>query len=105
MDITRQSVPAERRQIYTIWAFLLPVIFNPDQGNLGGRTAFIFGAFGVLSTAYAWFFQVETAGRSYEELDELFQKGIGVREFATYVTDVQKRAQEAAGQDPKSMDS
>lgn len=82
---------------------MLPIIFNPDQANLGGKTAFIFGGFGVICCVYVWFYQVETAGRSYEELDELFQKGISVKEFATYVTDVQTVSKDV--KESKAMDS
>jgi hypothetical protein len=39
-----------------------------------------------------WFYQPETAGRSYEELDELFKKGIKVRDFKKYETDAELRA-------------
>lgn len=78
-----------------MWAFVIPYIFNPDQANLGAKTAFIFGGLGVICLVYLWFYQVETAGRSYEELDELFQKGVSVREFKSYVTDAQRRGQAA----------
>lgn len=83
------------KQIYTVWAFVIPYVFNPDQANLGAKTAFIFGGLGVLCIIYLYFYQVETAGRSYEELDELFQKGVSVRDFKTYVTEAQTRGQEA----------
>lgn len=85
----------EIQQIYTVWAFVIPYVFNPDQANLGAKTAFIFGGLGVLCIIYLYFYQVETAGRSYEELDELFQKGVSVRNFKTYVTEAQTRGQEA----------
>ncbi|KAK9779959.1 putative Major facilitator superfamily (MFS) profile domain-containing protein [Seiridium cardinale] len=81
--------------IYTVWAFVIPYLFNPDQANLGAKTAFIFGGLGVLCIVYLWFYQVETSGRSYEELDELFQKGISVRDFKSYVTEAQQKGQEA----------
>jgi MFS transporter, SP family, general alpha glucoside:H+ symporter len=40
---------------------------------------------------YLWLFQVETKGRSYGELDELFAKRISVKEFSTYETEFQKQ--------------
>ncbi|SPO07368.1 related to maltose permease [Cephalotrichum gorgonifer] len=70
--------------IYGVWAFVIPYAFNPDQGNLGGKTGFIFGALGVLCLVYLWFYQPETANLSYEELDELFAKGVSVRDFDKY---------------------
>ncbi|CAH0056277.1 unnamed protein product [Clonostachys solani] len=77
--------------IYCIWAFVIPYVFNPDQANLQGRTGFIFGALGVICVVYLWFYQPETANRSYEELDELFRKGISVRDFGKYQTEAEGR--------------
>lgn len=73
-----------------MWAFTLPLLFNPDKANLGAKTAFIFGGIGVFSLVYLWFYQVETRGRSYKDLDELFSKGINTRDFGNYVTDSQR---------------
>lgn len=82
---------ALQNSLFTMWAFVIPFLFNPDQANLGAKVAFIFGALAVLSTIYLWFCQPETAGRSYEELDELFMKKIPAREFKTFVTDAEQR--------------
>ncbi|CAH0030467.1 unnamed protein product [Clonostachys rhizophaga] len=59
--------------------------------NLQGKTGFIFGALGVICAVYLWFYQPETANRSYEELDELFRKGISVRDFGKYQTEAEGR--------------
>lgn len=83
--------------IYCVWAFVIPYLFNPDEANLGAKTAYIFGAIGVVCLVYLWFYQPETANRSYEELDELFQKGISVREFGKYKTDVETKGEEVKG--------
>lgn len=74
-----------------MWAFVIPYLFNPDQANLGAKVAFIFGALAILSTVYLWFCQPEVAGRSYEELDEMFMKKVPAREFKTYQTGVTQR--------------
>lgn len=68
-------------------------MFNPDRANLGAKTAFIFSGFNVICLVYLWFYQVETKGRRYDELDEMFMKKISVREFANYKTDAQKRTE------------
>ncbi|KAL5339662.1 hypothetical protein BJX70DRAFT_363558 [Aspergillus crustosus] len=78
--------------IYCIWAFVIPYMFNPDQANLGAKTAYLFGGLGVLLLVYVWVYQPETAGRSFEELDELFRKGVKVREFKKFETDAGLRA-------------
>lgn len=54
-------------------------LFNPDQANLGGRLGFIFGGLSLLCLMYLWFYQPETAGRTYEELDEMFMKNVPAR--------------------------
>jgi SP family general alpha glucoside:H+ symporter-like MFS transporter len=75
--------------LFVMWSFVLPKLFNPDQANLGGKTGFIFGGFSLLSIVYLWFYQPETAGRSYEELDELFMKHVPARKFKGYKTDAE----------------
>ena len=84
-----------------MWSFVLPYLFNPDQLDLGGKLGFIFGGLSVLCLVYLWFYQPETAGRTYEELDEMFVNRVKARKFRTYKTDAQAmgqaiRAKEAA---------
>jgi len=59
-----------------IWSFALPYAINPDQGNLEGKIAFIFGAVMVLSFIFIWFMVPETGGRTFNEIDELYKRGI-----------------------------
>ncbi|EXJ87938.1 hypothetical protein A1O1_04865 [Capronia coronata CBS 617.96] len=70
--------------LFTMWGFVLPYLFNPDKANLGARVAFIFGGLSVLCLVYLWFYQPETAGLSYEEMDELFIKRVPARKFRHY---------------------
>lgn len=78
-----------------MWSFVLPYLFNPDKANLGAKIAFIFGGLSVLSCVYLWFYQPETAGRTYEELDEMFVKGVPARNFKGYVPEAQVLGQTA----------
>ncbi|KAL3428807.1 general substrate transporter [Aspergillus tetrazonus] len=78
-------------------AFLIPYIFNPDKGNLGGKTAFIFALLGILSTVYLFLYHPETAGRGYREMDELFIKQVKARDFKGYVTDAEVVTKRDAG--------
>lgn len=82
-----------------MWAFVIPKLFNPDQGNLGAKVSFIFGGLAVVSCVYLWMYQPETAGRTYKELDELFAKKIPGRKFQTTKTD----AELESSQDGKRM--
>lgn len=79
--------------LFVMWSFVLPKLFNPDQANLGGKTGFIFGGFSLFSIAYLWFYQPETAGRSYEELDEMFMKRIPARKFKNYKTEAEVKGE------------
>jgi hypothetical protein len=36
-----------------------------------------------------WFFQPETTGRTYAELDEMFMKKVPARKFKSYKTDAE----------------
>ncbi|EHK99053.1 putative General alpha-glucoside permease [Glarea lozoyensis 74030] len=58
-----------------IWGFALPYAINPDQGNLGGKIAFVFGAVLVFAVV------PETKGRTYVEIDELYNNGVSPRKF------------------------
>ncbi|RDW87540.1 hypothetical protein BP5796_03234 [Coleophoma crateriformis] len=78
---------------YTMWNFVIPYLFNPDKANLGAKISFIFGGLSFLCCIYIFFYQTETAGRSYEELDEMYIKKVPARAFKTYVTDAQRDAQ------------
>ncbi|EEU39712.1 uncharacterized protein NECHADRAFT_43378 [Fusarium vanettenii 77-13-4] len=76
---------------YTMWSFVLPFMFNPDKANLGAKISFVFGGLSILCCIYIFYCQPETAGRSYEELDELYTWRISARKFKTTVTDVKSR--------------
>jgi hypothetical protein len=65
----------------TIWAFALPYAINPDEGNLGGKIGFIFGATLVVATVFIYFFIPETINRTYVEIDELWARKIAPNKF------------------------
>lgn len=77
-----------------MWQFVIPYMFNPDKANLGAKIAFIFGGASFLALIYLWYFQPETSGRSYQELDEMFANGVPARKFKTYKTTVQLQSEE-----------
>ncbi|KAH7138979.1 general substrate transporter [Dendryphion nanum] len=59
-----------------IWSFALPYAINPDQGNLGGKIAFIFGAVMACCFVFIFFCIPETKGRTYMEVDEMWARGV-----------------------------
>ena len=64
-----------------IWSMSLPYAINPDQGNLGGKIAFIFGSTLVAASIFIFFLIPETKGRTYIEIDELWARGTSPRKF------------------------
>jgi MFS transporter, SP family, sugar:H+ symporter len=66
------------------WAvtFSFPYLFNADAGNLGPKTGFIYGVMTLGAAAWVWVFLPETAGRSLEEIHELFELGVPARQFS-----------------------
>jgi MFS transporter, SP family, general alpha glucoside:H+ symporter len=62
----------------------IPYALNPDQGNMRGKLAFVF--FGVTIPCLAWCFLAlpETRGRTFDELDLMFQRRVPTKEFKTY---------------------
>ncbi|CAO2653367.1 Nn.00g027780.m01.CDS01 [Neocucurbitaria sp. VM-36] len=79
-----------------MWQFTIPYLFNPDQADLGAKIAFIFGGTCVLCVVYLFFYQPETTGSSYQELDEMFAKGATARKFKSYKFTTQDRNDAAA---------
>jgi len=62
-----------------------PYLINPNEANLQGKVGWIFGGLGVIFTIWSWFFVPETGGRTIDELDLMFEKKIGSRQFSKYV--------------------
>lgn len=46
----------------------------------------IFGGISIVSWIYLFFFQTETANRSYEEIDEMYANKVPFRKFDSYVS-------------------
>lgn len=65
--------------------------------NITYGTYFFFGSMAVIMGVFAYVFLPETRGRSLEEMDELFNKGMVLAYKDTYVVDKEqiKRDEEA----------
>jgi hypothetical protein len=61
-----------------------PYLINPDQADLRGKVGFFFGGLSAFSLLWAYFRCPETKGRTYEELDLMFARGVPTREFKKY---------------------
>ncbi|KAL0932293.1 maltose permease [Colletotrichum truncatum] len=68
---------------------LIPYLINPSNANLGGKVAFVFFAPSLICAVYLFFCFPEMKGRSYLELEDMFQKKIPAREFENYRCEVE----------------
>jgi SP family general alpha glucoside:H+ symporter-like MFS transporter len=61
----------------------LPYAMSPTQANWGAKTAFLFAGLSILVLISASFYLPESKGRTFEELDILFERRISARRFAS----------------------
>ena len=67
---------------------IIPYMLNPNDGNWRGKTGFFFGALAALCMVWAFLCVPETKGRTFEELDIMFQRKVSTRAFRGYEVDV-----------------
>lgn len=60
----------------------LPFMVNPDEANMGGKVGFVYGALLGLSCVGVWMYYPETKGRTFAEIDRLFEMRVHPRKFA-----------------------
>lgn len=88
----RSYTIALARNAYNVWNIMstcvAPYVLDPNEGNWKGKSAFL--PAGLLALCFIWGFLrlPECKGRTYEELDILFQKNISARKFGSYELDV-----------------
>ncbi|KAJ9636654.1 hypothetical protein H2204_005254 [Knufia peltigerae] len=63
----------------------IPYMINADQANMRGKLGFFFGGLASLCLLWAFFRVPELKGRTYQEVDIMFERGIKTREFKNYV--------------------
>lgn len=59
----------------------LPYVFNPDEGNLRGKTGFTYLATCLAGAAVAWKLIPEMKGRDVAEIDRMFELKLGAKQF------------------------
>jgi MFS transporter, SP family, general alpha glucoside:H+ symporter len=62
-----------------------PYLLNPGAANAGAKIEFLYGGISVFSLIWCFFRLPETKGRTYEELDILFERKVPARKFKKYV--------------------
>lgn len=65
-----------------------PYMINPAEGNWKGKTGYLWAGTAFLAAVWAFFRLPECSGRTYEELDVLFHRGVSARKFGSYELDV-----------------
>ncbi|KIW79504.1 hypothetical protein AYO20_02831 [Fonsecaea nubica] len=67
-----------------IMTVVVPYMLNASSGNWRGKTGFFFGGLSTIATIWCFFRLPETKGRTYEELDYMFEAGIPARKFRDF---------------------
>ncbi|KPI41012.1 Maltose permease MAL61 [Cyphellophora attinorum] len=67
---------------------LTPYMLNPGEWNWGNYAGFFWGGICFLCIIYTYFRVPEPRGRSFAELDLMFERRIAARKFAKYDIDV-----------------
>lgn len=84
-------------------AFCSPYFINPKSLGWGMKYCWIWAGANVVTLIFFYFLLPEMKGRSLEEIDELFEKRISVKEFSTYECDCTRQAHEIVTQ--KKLDA
>lgn len=64
-----------------VFSIAMPYMLNSNEGNWRGKTGFLFGPISLLCYVWCFFRLPESKGRTFEELDILFEKRVPAREF------------------------
>ena len=88
----RQKTVVLARNLYNICGlalgFLIPYMLNPLAWGLMGRSGFIWAGCAALCTTWAYFRLPEPKGRTFAEIDVLFERGVSARKFASTKVDL-----------------
>ncbi|KAH7359676.1 major facilitator superfamily domain-containing protein [Pyrenochaeta sp. MPI-SDFR-AT-0127] len=68
----------------TIAGLALPYVFNPDEGNLRGKTGFTYTASCLIGAAISWYLIPEMKGRNVAEIDRMFEEKLSARQFKSW---------------------
>ncbi|KFY42958.1 hypothetical protein V495_04258 [Pseudogymnoascus sp. VKM F-4514 (FW-929)] len=69
--------------------FLGSYMLNPTGGNLGGKCGYVWAATGFICLVTAYFYLPEMKGRSYREIDILFNRKVPARQWKKTEIDIQ----------------
>jgi len=67
-----------------VFTVAMPYMLNSDQADWRGKAGYLFGAISLVCLVWCWFRIPESRGRTFEELDIMFEKKVPAREFSKY---------------------
>ncbi|KAK1753816.1 alpha-glucosides permease MPH3-like protein 3 [Echria macrotheca] len=73
-----------------LFGFVLPYIFNPDQGDLRAKTGFVFAGLCLAGVVITYFCVPEMKGRTPAEIDRMFELGLSAREFSKWKNPIEQ---------------
>lgn len=85
-DVTYSFGSAFNILVQFVISFCIPYLLYAPYANLGSKVGFIFGSFAVLAIVFSYFYVPECKGKSLEEIDELFARGVPLRKFGETAT-------------------
>lgn len=68
----------------TVMNVVVPYLVNPDKANLKGRVGYIFGGLSAIATIWSFFYIPELKGRTFDEIDYLFQHKVNPRVMGSF---------------------
>lgn len=71
-----------------IFNLVLPFIYNPDAGDLKGKTGLVYGGLCLLAFAVTWLAIPEMKGRTALEIDTMFESHLPCRQFKDWSADI-----------------
>ncbi|KAK4183672.1 hypothetical protein QBC35DRAFT_393402, partial [Podospora australis] len=75
-----------------VTSFCSPFFINPENMNWGAKYGYIWAASNFVTSIFVFFFLPELKGRTLEEIDELFERGIPAWKFKTTKTTIMDEA-------------
>lgn len=82
-----------------ITTIAVPQLTSADAANLGSKTYLVFAGCMAGVLIFAYFFMPETRGRTFAEIDEMYDAGIPMRAWRKYETKMQSRTGVADAKD------
>ncbi|KAL3474115.1 maltose permease [Aspergillus californicus] len=63
---------------------VVPYMVNPDEANMKGKVGFVFGGCAAVATLASWVYVPELKGRTFDEIDGMFARGVPLRKMGSY---------------------